>query len=90
MQLAKIDDQVNQVKDLLTKYNYSSQEKQLKLAYLLGYVDACLAAQVISVNEHKALLLEIHTLWYSKILTTFLDGLVYLDFTPHVFMQKPL
>ena len=67
MQLAKIDDQINQVKDLLTKYNYSSQEKQLKLAYLRGYVDACLAAQVISVNEHKALLLEIHSLWYFDI-----------------------
>lgn len=62
MQLTVIDDQIERVKDLLTKYNYSSQEKELKLAYLRGFVDACLAAQVISVNEHKALLLEIHTL----------------------------
>ena len=88
MQLAKIDDQINQVKDLLTKYNYSSQEKQLKLAYLRGYVDACLAAQVISVNEHKALLLEIHSLWYSKIYNGFYSHIRPMLLMPHVFMQK--
>lgn len=62
MQLSTIDNQIERIANLLAKYDYSDSEKAAKLAYLRGYVDACLAAQVISVNEHKALLLEIHTL----------------------------
>ena len=62
MQLAKIDDQIERVKDLLTKYNYSSQEKELKLAYLRGYIAGCLDADVISENEYKAFVTEIESL----------------------------
>lgn len=62
MQLAVIDDQIERVKGLLTKYNYSSQEKELKLAYLRGYVTACHEAAIISPNEFKAFMLAIEAL----------------------------
>jgi len=62
MQLAKIDDQIERLAALFTKYNYSSQEKELKLAYLRGFVTACHEAAIISPNEFKAFMLAIEAL----------------------------
>ena len=62
MQLAKIDDQIERVKDLLTKYNYTDDEKAIKLSYLRGYIAGCLDADVISENEYKAFVTEIESL----------------------------
>ena len=54
MQLAVIDNQIERIAALLTKYNYTDDEKAIKLSYLRGYVAACLDAQVISVKEYDA------------------------------------
>ena len=54
MQLAVIDNQIERIAALLTKYNYTDDEKAIKLSYLRGYVSACLDAQVISVKEYDA------------------------------------
>ena len=62
MQLSTIDNQIERIAALLAKYNYSSQEKELKLAYLRGYIAGCLDADVISENEYKAFVTEIESL----------------------------
>ena len=62
MQLSTIDNQIERIAALLAKYNYSSQEKELKLAYLRGYVSALLDADVISSDEYKAFVTEIESL----------------------------
>ena len=62
MQLSTIDHQIQKIANLLAKYNYSSQEKELKLAYLRGYVTACHEAAIISPNEFKAFMLAIEAL----------------------------
>lgn len=62
MQLAVIDHQIERIAALLAKYNYSSQEKELKLAYLRGYVSALLDADVIPEDEYKAFVTEIESL----------------------------
>jgi hypothetical protein len=54
MQLATIDHQIERIAALLTKYNYTDDEKAIKLSYLRGYVAACLDASVISVKEYDA------------------------------------
>ena len=54
MQLAVIDHQIERIASLLAKYNYTDDEKAIKLSYLRGYVSACLDAQVISVKEYDA------------------------------------
>ena len=72
MQLAKIDDQINRMKSLLEKYEYTEQEKEIKTSFLVGYVTACHEAELISKNEYQAFIYQIAALWYSKILATFL------------------
>lgn len=62
MQLSTIDNQIERIAALLAKYNYSSQEKELKLAYLRGYIAGCLDADVISSNEYKAFVAQIESL----------------------------
>ena len=62
MQLATIDHQIERIASLLTKYNYTDDEKAIKLSYLRGYVSACLDADVISENEYKAFVTEIESL----------------------------
>jgi len=62
MQLSVIDNQIERIAALLAKYNYSSQEKELKRAYLRGYVTACHEAAIISPNEFKAFMLAIEAL----------------------------
>ena len=54
MQLSTIDYQIERIAALLTKYNYTDDEKAIKLSYLRGYVAACLDASVISVKEYDA------------------------------------
>ena len=62
MQLSVIDNQIERIAALLAKYNYSSQEKELKLAYLRGYVAACLDADAISEIEYKVFITQIERL----------------------------
>jgi len=62
MQLAVIDNQIERIAALLTKYNYTDDEKAIKLSYLRGYVAACLDASVISDNEYKAFVVQIERL----------------------------
>ena len=62
MQLAVIDNQIERIAALLTKYNYTDDEKAIKLSYLRGYVAACLDASVISDNEYKAFVVQIESL----------------------------
>ena len=62
MQLAVIDNQIERIASLLTKYNYTDDEKAIKLSYLRGYVAACLDASVISDNEYKAFVTQIESL----------------------------
>ena len=62
MQLAVIDNQIERIAALLTKYNYTDDEKAIKLSYLRGYVSACLDASVISDNESKAFVVQIERL----------------------------
>ena len=62
MQLAVIDHQIERIAALLTKYNYTDDEKAIKLSYLRGYVAACLDADVISANEYKAFITQIEAL----------------------------
>jgi len=62
MQLAVIDNQIERIAALLAKYNYSDSEKATKLAYLRGYVAACLDADVISSNEYKVFISQIESL----------------------------
>ena len=62
MQLVVIDHQIERIAALLAKYNYSSQEKELKLAYLRGYVSALLDAELISKNEYQAFIYQIAAL----------------------------
>lgn len=64
MQLSTIDYQIERIAALLTKYNYTDDEKAIKLSYLRGYVAACLDASVISANEYKAFVTQIEGLWY--------------------------
>lgn len=54
MQLAVIDNQIERIAALLAKYVYTDDEKATKLAYLRGYIAACLDADVISVKEYDA------------------------------------
>ena len=74
MQLSTIDHQIERIASLLAKYNYTDDEKAIKLSYLRGYVSACLDADVISEIEYKVFITQIERLWYSKFLTIFLDG----------------
>lgn len=67
MQLAVIDNQIERIAALLAKYNYTDDEKAIKLSYLRGYVSALLDAGVISANEYKAFVVQIERLWYSAI-----------------------
>ncbi len=62
MQLSTIDYQIERIAALLAKYNYTDDEKATKLAYLKGYVSACLDASVISDNEYKAFVTQIESL----------------------------
>lgn len=62
MQLSTIDHQIQKIANLLAKYNYSDSEKATKLAYLRGYVSACLDAGVISDKEYKAFVVQIESL----------------------------
>ena len=62
MQLAVIDNQIERIASLLTKYNYTDDEKTIKLSYLRGYVAACLDADVISSNEYKVFISQIESL----------------------------
>lgn len=62
MQLSTIDYQIERIAALLTKYNYTDDEKAIKLSYLRGYVAACLDADVISANEYKAFVTQIESL----------------------------
>lgn len=62
VQLSTIDYQIERIAALLTKYNYTDDEKAIKLSYLRGYVAACLDASVISANEYKAFVLQIESL----------------------------
>lgn len=62
MQLSTIDHQIERIASLLAKYNYTDDEKAIKLSYLRGYVSACLDAGVISANEYKAFVTQIESL----------------------------
>jgi len=62
MQLAVIDNQIERIAALLTKYNYTDDEKAIKLSYLRGYIAGCLDAGVISANEYKAFVTQIESL----------------------------
>ena len=62
MQLSTIDYQIERIAALLAKYNYTDDEKAIKLSYLRGYVSACLDADVISDKEYKAFVTEIESL----------------------------
>ena len=62
MQLATIDYQIERIAALLTKYNYTDDEKAIKLSYLRGYVAACLDASVISEIEYKVFITQIERL----------------------------
>jgi len=62
MQLAVINNQIERIAALLTKYNYTDDEKAIKLSYLRGYIAGCLDAGVISANEYKAFVTEIESL----------------------------
>ena len=54
VQLSTIDNQIERIAALLTKYNYTDDEKAIKLSYLKGYVSALLDASVISAKEYDA------------------------------------
>lgn len=62
MQLATIDHQIERIAFLLAKYAYNDAERTAKLAYLKGYVSACLDTGVISVNEYKMFIAQIEAL----------------------------
>ena len=62
MQLSTIDHQIERIASLLAKYNYTDDEKAIKLSYLRGYIAGCLDAGVISANEYKAFVTEIESL----------------------------
>ena len=62
MQLAVIDNQIERIAALLTKYVYTDDEKATKLAYLRGYIAGCLDAGVITANEYKAFVTQIESL----------------------------
>ena len=62
MQLAVIDNQIERIAALLTKYNYTDDEKAIKLSYLRGYVAACLDADAISEIEYKVFITQIERL----------------------------
>ena len=62
MQLSTIDHQIERIASLLAKYNYTDDEKAIKLSYLRGYIAGCLDADVISENEYKAFVTEIERL----------------------------
>ena len=62
MQLSTIDHQIERIASLLAKYNYTDDEKAIKLSYLRGYIAGCLDADVISENEYKAFVTEIESL----------------------------
>ena len=62
VQLSTIDHQIERIASLLAKYNYTDDEKAIKLSYLRGYVAACLDASVISDNEYKAFVAQIESL----------------------------
>jgi len=62
MQLAVINNQIERIAALLTKYNYTDDEKAIKLSYLRGYIAGCLDAGVISANEYKAFVTQIEAL----------------------------
>ena len=62
MQLSTIDHQIERIASLLAKYNYTDDEKAIKLSYLRGYIAGCLDADVISEKEYKAFVTEIERL----------------------------
>ena len=62
MQLSSIDFQIEKIKDLLAKYTYTIQEKEIKVSFLRGYITACMEAQIISQTEYKAYSIEINSL----------------------------
>jgi len=62
VQLSTIDHQIERIASLLAKYNYTDDEKAIKLSYLRGYIAGCLDAGVISANEYKAFVTEIESL----------------------------
>ena len=62
MQLSTIDYQIERIAALLAKYNYTDDEKAIKLSYLRGYVAACLDASVISEIEYKVFITQIERL----------------------------
>ena len=62
VQLSTIDHQIERIASLLAKYNYTDDEKAIKLSYLRGYIAGCLDADVISENEYKAFVTEIERL----------------------------
>ncbi len=62
MQLSVIDNQIERIAALLAKYNYSSQEKEIKTSFLVGYVTACHEAELISKNEYQAFIYQIAAL----------------------------
>jgi len=62
VQISTIDHQIERIASLLAKYNYTDDEKAIKLSYLRGYIAGCLDAGVISANEYKAFVTQIESL----------------------------